>query len=91
MEVDSEDEAIAEVNFVLNEDGYGKREGTIRYIAVLRAVPGALGMNDDEPPHHTDKPANAIRVSSGTDSNISGATDSTHIRWSPPTRARRSG
>ena len=34
----------------------------IRYIAVRRALPGALGVNDDELPHHPDKPAYAIRV-----------------------------
>ena len=62
VEVDSEEEAIAEVNFVSNEDGYSKREGMIRYIAVRRALPGALGVNDDELPHPPDKPAYAIRV-----------------------------
>ena len=36
VEVDSPVEAIAEVNFVSNEDGYSKREGIIRYIAVRR-------------------------------------------------------
>ena len=51
VEVDSEDEAIAEVKFVSNEDGYPKREGLIRYIAVRRALPGAPGVNDDELPH----------------------------------------
>ena len=36
VEVDSPDEAVAEVNFVSNEDGYSKRDGIIRYIAVRR-------------------------------------------------------
>ena len=36
VEVDSAIEAIAEVNFVSNEDGYSKREGIVRYIAVRR-------------------------------------------------------
>ncbi len=62
VEVDSEDEAIAEVNLVSNENGYGKRKGMIRYSAVRRALPDALGVNDDELPHHSDKPAYAIRV-----------------------------
>ena len=62
VEVDSPVEAIAEVNFVSNEDGYSKREGIIRYIAVRRALPDALGVNDDELPHDDGKPAYAIRV-----------------------------
>ena len=36
VEMDSATEAIAEVNFVSNEDGYSKREGIVRYIAVHR-------------------------------------------------------
>ncbi len=36
VEVGSAIEAIAEVNFVSNEDGYSKREGIVRYIAVCR-------------------------------------------------------
>ena len=36
VEVDSATEAIAEVNFVSNEDSYSKREGIVRYIAVRR-------------------------------------------------------
>ena len=36
VDVDSEVEAIAEVNFLSNEDGYSKREGIVRYIAVRR-------------------------------------------------------
>lgn len=62
VEVDSEDAAIAEVPFVSNETGYGKREGIIRYIAIRRASPDALGVYDDESPHRPDKPAHAIRV-----------------------------
>ena len=62
MEVDSEGEAIAEVNFVWNEDVYSERERIIRYIAVHRALPDALGVNDDELPHRPDKPAYAIWV-----------------------------
>ena len=62
VEVDSEDEAIAEVPFVSNEDGYSKREGIIRYIAIRRELPDALGAYDDELPHRPDKPAYAIRV-----------------------------
>ena len=61
-EVDSEDEAIAEAPFVSNEIGYSKREGIIRYIAIRRALPDALGVYDDESPHRPDKPAHAIRV-----------------------------
>ena len=37
VEVNSATEAIAEVNFVSNEDGYSKREGIVRYIAVRRS------------------------------------------------------
>ena len=37
VEVDSATEAIAEVNFVSNEDGYSKREGIVRYVAVRRS------------------------------------------------------
>ena len=62
VEVDSEDAAIAEVPFVSNETRYGKREGIIRYIAIRRASPDALGVYDDESPHRPDKPAHAIRV-----------------------------
>ena len=62
VEVDSPDEAVAEVNFVSNEDGYSKRDGIIRYIAVRRALPDALGVNDDELPHEDGKPAYAIRT-----------------------------
>ena len=36
VEVDSTAEAIAEVSFVSNEDGYSKREGIVRYVAVRR-------------------------------------------------------
>ena len=36
VEVDSKVEAVAEVNFVPNEDGCSKREGTVRCIAVRR-------------------------------------------------------
>ena len=62
VEVDSATEAIAEVNFVSNEDGYSKREGIVRYIAVRRERPDALGVNDDELPPENGKPAYAVRV-----------------------------
>ena len=62
VEVDSATEAIAEVNFVSNEDSYSKREGIVRYIAVRRERPDALGVNDDELPPEGSKPAYAIRV-----------------------------
>ena len=62
VEVDSAEQAIAEVNFVSNEDGYSKREGIVRYIAVRRELPNSLGVNDDELPHDDGKPAYAIRV-----------------------------
>ena len=62
VEVDSEVEAIAVVNFVSNKDGYSKREGIVRYIAVRRELPNSLGVNDGELPQDDGKPAYAIRV-----------------------------
>ena len=62
VEVDSATEAIAEVKFVSNEDGYSEREGIVSYIAVRREPPDALDVNEDELPPEDGKPAHAIRV-----------------------------
>ena len=51
VEVESKSETIAEVNFVSNADGYSKREGIVRYIAVRRELQGELGIGDGELPH----------------------------------------
>ena len=60
VEADSPVEAIAEVSFVSNEDGYRKSDGIPRNIAVRRALPDVLGVNDDELPQVDGKPACAI-------------------------------
>ena len=50
------------MNFVLQADGYSKREGRVRYIAVRRELPGELGVGEGGLPHREGKPACATRV-----------------------------
>ena len=62
VEVEAEGEAIAEVDFVSQADGYSKREGIVRHVAVRRELAGEPGLGEGELPHCDDKPAYAIPV-----------------------------
>ena len=62
VEVEAEGEAIVEVNFVSQADGYSRRKRVVRSIAVRRELSGELGVGEGELPHRDGKPAYAIRV-----------------------------